>query len=111
LLTNVSDNPPEMTIDLQPRLLQWARERAGLTAETLAEKLGVSAEKVAAWEQDGRITHRQAEKLASVTHTAFGYSMRQAIEEGFSRPSTERDGGLYQAAVSVTGAPHGNTAG
>lgn len=62
-----------MTIDLQPRLLMWARERAGLTAETLAEKLGVSAEKVAAWEQDGRITYRQAEKLASVTHTAFGY--------------------------------------
>ena len=43
-----------MTIDLQPRLLEWARERAGLTAETLAEKLGVSAEKVAAWELDGR---------------------------------------------------------
>lgn len=62
-----------MTIDLQPRLLEWARERAGLTAETLAEKLAVSAEKVAAWEQDGRITYRQAEKLASVTHTAFGY--------------------------------------
>ncbi len=62
-----------MTIDLQPRLLQWARDRAGLTAETLAEKLGVSAEKVAAWEQDGQITYRQAEKLAGVTHTAFGY--------------------------------------
>ena len=62
-----------MTIDLQPRLLEWARERAGLTAETLAEKLGVSAEKLAAWEQDGRITYRQAEKLARVTHTAFGY--------------------------------------
>ena len=62
-----------MTIDLQPRLLEWVRERAGLTAETLAEKLGVSAEKVTAWEQDGRITYRQAEKLAGVTHTAFGY--------------------------------------
>lgn len=62
-----------MTIDLQPGLLEWARERAGLTAETLAEKLGVSVETVAAWEQDGRITYRQAEKLASVTNTAFGY--------------------------------------
>lgn len=62
-----------MTIDIQPRLLQWARERAGLTGETLAEKMGVSVEKVAAWEQDGRITYRQAEKLAGVTHTAFGY--------------------------------------
>ncbi len=64
--------PPKMTIDLQPRLLAWARERAGLTEEALAEKLGVSAGKVAAWEQDGRITYRQAEKLAGVTHTAFG---------------------------------------
>lgn len=62
-----------MTIDLQPGLLQWARDRAGLTAEALAEKVGVSVEKVAAWEQNGRITYRQAEKLAGVTHTAFGY--------------------------------------
>jgi len=62
-----------MTIDLQPRLLEWARHRARLTEEVLAEKMGVKEEKVAEWEQSGRLTLKQAEKLAKVTHTPFGY--------------------------------------
>ena len=62
-----------MTIDLQPRLLQWARQRARLTEEVMAEKMGVSPEKVAEWEQSGCLTFKQAEKLAKVTHTPFGY--------------------------------------
>lgn len=62
-----------MIIDLQPRLLEWARQRARLTEESLAEKMGVAVEKVAEWETSGRLTFKQAEKLAKVTHTAFGY--------------------------------------
>jgi Zn-dependent peptidase ImmA (M78 family)/transcriptional regulator with XRE-family HTH domain len=65
--------PKNMTIDLQPRLLEWARNRARLTEEVLAEKMGVKVEKVAEWEKSGHLTLKQAEKLAKVTHTAFGY--------------------------------------
>lgn len=62
-----------MTIDLQPRLLEWARHRARFTEEELAVKMGVTVEKVAEWETEGRLTLTQAEKLAKVTHTPFGY--------------------------------------
>lgn len=62
-----------MTIDLQPQLLKWARLRAQLTVEVLAEKMGVSVERVEGWEASGSLTLKQAEKLAKTTHTAFGY--------------------------------------
>jgi transcriptional regulator with XRE-family HTH domain len=62
-----------MLIDLQPRLLQWARQRARLSEEALAEKMGVKVEKIEEWEQTGSLTFKQAEKLAKVTHTPFGY--------------------------------------
>lgn len=62
-----------MTIELQSRLLGWARQRARLTEEELAERMGVSVAKVVDWETTGRLTFKQAEKLAKVTHTAFGY--------------------------------------
>jgi len=62
-----------MTIELQPQLLEWARLRARLEEEALAEKMGVTAKKVVEWEETGRLTLKQAEKLAHVTHTAFGY--------------------------------------
>lgn len=62
-----------MTIDLQPRLLEWARLRARLTEEALAEKMGVAVEKVMEWESSGRLTFQQAEELAKVTRTPYGY--------------------------------------
>jgi Zn-dependent peptidase ImmA (M78 family) len=62
-----------MIINLQPSLLKWARERARLTEEELAKGMSISPDKVAEWEFEGRLTYKQAEKLAKVTHTAFGY--------------------------------------
>ena len=57
---------------VNPPLLVWAREEAGYaTPEAAAGKVGVSAEKLKAWESgDGgaRPTLRQAEKLAAVYH-------------------------------------------
>jgi Zn-dependent peptidase ImmA (M78 family)/DNA-binding XRE family transcriptional regulator len=55
---------------VNPPLLVWAREEAGYaTPETAAEKVGVPAEKLRAWESgEERPTLRQAEKLAAVYH-------------------------------------------
>jgi len=61
-----------MNISLQPAVLKWARERAGLSRNALAKKLGVKAERVAEWEAHGELRIRQAEKLAHVTHTPLG---------------------------------------
>jgi Zn-dependent peptidase ImmA (M78 family)/DNA-binding XRE family transcriptional regulator len=44
-----------------------------VAAETLARKVGVSSERIAAWEAGAsRPTFRQAERLAQVTHVPFG---------------------------------------
>ena len=58
-----------------PALLTWARQRDGFHSEaTLAQKLNVAVDKVVAWESGGaKPTFVQAQKLAKVTNTAFGY--------------------------------------
>jgi len=61
-------------IELQPGVLRWARERAGLDIDTLAKKIGVkSPQNVLSWEENGHLTFTQAENLAHHTHTPFGY--------------------------------------
>ncbi len=62
-----------MNTTLQPNCLQWARKRAGLSVSDLAQKLGVTKDKVIAWEQSGELRFSLVEKLASVTHTPLGY--------------------------------------
>lgn len=62
-----------MKITLQPAILEWARERAGLSEIALAKKLTAKPEQVERWEEDGHLTYKRAEKLAKVTHTPFGY--------------------------------------
>ncbi|MEN8446863.1 MAG: ImmA/IrrE family metallo-endopeptidase, partial [Cyanobacteria bacterium J06555_13] len=62
-----------MKISLQPTLLSWARERAGFDVDVLAKKMNVKVDKVLSWEKDGHISFNQAEKLAKVTYTPFGY--------------------------------------
>lgn len=62
-----------MKISLQPTILRWARTRAGLTVEVLAQKMHVKPQRVIAWEENGELSFKQAEKLANVTHTPFGY--------------------------------------
>ncbi len=61
-----------LQITLQPAVLRWARERARIDAEQLADKMQVKPERVLAWERDGRISIAQADKLAQRTHTALG---------------------------------------
>ncbi len=61
-----------LQITLQPDVLRWARERARIDAEQLADKMQVKPERVLAWERDGRISIAQADRLAQRTHTALG---------------------------------------
>ncbi len=58
---------------LEPAVLRWARERAGLGAEAVAAKMGVRPEQVEGWERSGRISVSQADRLARHTHTPVGY--------------------------------------
>jgi Zn-dependent peptidase ImmA (M78 family) len=70
-----------MKVTLVPRVLRWARERAGLSVRQVAEKIGAKPEQVRAWEESGELTFARAEKLARVTHTPFGYLYLEAPPE------------------------------
>ncbi len=100
-----------MNITLQPAILEWARERAGLSEAALAKKLTAKPEQVQQWEEDGNLTYKRAEKLAKVTHTPFGYlflneppeeklpvaDFRTVGSEAGGRPSPELLDVLYDA--------------
>ena len=60
-------------ITLEPEVLRWARERAGLSPEQLAEKMNVKPERVSEWEITGKISIAQADRLAARTYTPLGY--------------------------------------
>ena len=60
-------------ITLQPEVLRWARERAGLSRKTLADKINVAPDRVTDWEETGKISIAQADRLAASTYTPLGY--------------------------------------
>jgi len=57
-------------ITLQPEVLRWARERAGLSPEQLAKKMKVKPERVSEWEITGKISIAQADRLADLRGNA-----------------------------------------
>lgn len=57
---------------LEPTVLEWARNRAGLSELDLAQKTRIALDRVLEWEQDGRITLKEAERLAKATFTPAG---------------------------------------
>ncbi len=59
-----------MRVEVQPELLRWARERAGVDLDALVHRFPRFAE----WESGAaRPTFRQLETFAKVTHTPIGY--------------------------------------
>lgn len=59
---------------VNPKLLRWARERAGLTLDGLSDRLHLPAEQVTSWEAgEAHPTMGQAQKVANLTQTPFGY--------------------------------------
>jgi Zn-dependent peptidase ImmA (M78 family)/transcriptional regulator with XRE-family HTH domain len=62
-----------MNATLNPEVLRWARNKAGLSEETLAAKIGVKSGVVQEWETTGSIPFSVVEKLAEKTRIAFGY--------------------------------------
>ena len=62
-----------LQITLQPSVLRWARERAGISPEELAPKIQVKPERIVEWEKSGRISIAQTDNLAKSTHTPLGF--------------------------------------
>jgi len=68
---------------INPQILQWARERAGLKEEELAKKLNIpKPEKIVLWENgEARPTFLQAQKLAKSLHIPFCYFYLDEVPE------------------------------
>lgn len=60
---------------INPRIISWARERAGLSEDNLAKKLSIKdTKKILEWEAgETKPTFKQAQKIASATNIPFGY--------------------------------------
>lgn len=59
---------------INPEIVHWARERAGMAPADLAGKLKQKPEKLLEWEQGkSRPSFSQAQKLASHLRVPFGY--------------------------------------
>ena len=79
---------------LQPTVLRWARERAGLAMKAVAAKVGVGTDRVVEWERSGRISMAQADRLAHCTHTPVGYLyLREPPEDDLPIPDFRAAGG------------------
>jgi len=61
-----------MELHLQPSVLRWARERAGMEPNVLAEALKTEDDAVVSWEKTGKMTFSLLQKLARVTRTPEG---------------------------------------
>jgi Zn-dependent peptidase ImmA (M78 family) len=62
---------------LNPGVLRWARNKAGLSEATLAEHIGVQLGLVQKWEATGSIPFSLVETLAEKTRTPFGFLFLQ----------------------------------
>src|SRR3954466_10227662 len=59
---------------VSPEGLRWARKRAAISVDAVAEKLKTDTAKVLAWEEGAaRPTFKQAEKIAAFFHIPFGF--------------------------------------
>ena len=65
-----------MNATLNPNVLRWARNKAGLSEDDLARRVGVSWFDAVEWETSGSIPMTIVEKLAEKTRTAFGFLWR-----------------------------------
>ena len=92
-----------LQIELEPDVLRWARERARFDPKALADKMQVKPKRVLEWEDSGRISVAQADKLAHHTHTPLGFlylpeppderlpipDFRSRRDDALSRPSPD----------------------
>lgn len=60
-------------VNVKPRLLQWARQRAALEPDELAKKVGLRPKRIHEWEETGELTLDHLERVAEKTHTPIGF--------------------------------------
>lgn len=88
---------------INPSLLRWARERAGLDLTEAAVVANVKTEQLIAWESDeSKPTFRQAQSLAQAFHAPFGYLfLATPPQEPIPVPDLRTQGGAEVPSPSI----------
>ncbi|TFB44913.1 ImmA/IrrE family metallo-endopeptidase [Pseudomonas sp. F01002] len=88
---------------VNPSLLTWSRERAGLSTEQVAKKLPVKPDRVEEWEAgETKPTFLQAQKWASLAHVPFGFLfLQQPPVEQLPLPDLRTVGGVAPQRPSL----------
>lgn len=88
---------------INPNILTWSRERAGLTAEDVAKKLPTKPDRVLEWESgESKPTFRQAQHWATIAHVPFGFLfLKEPPSEKLPLPDLRTLGGAAPAYPSL----------
>jgi Zn-dependent peptidase ImmA (M78 family) len=88
---------------INPTILTWSRERAGLTAEDVAKKIPTKPDRVLEWEAgESKPTFKQAQHWASIAHVPFGFLfLREPPAESLPLPDLRTLGGIAPERPSL----------
>ncbi|MBY8944607.1 ImmA/IrrE family metallo-endopeptidase [Pseudomonas sp. SH10-3B] len=91
------------TAFINPAILSWSRQRAGLTEVQVAKGLTVKLERVKAWEGGQSLpSFTQAQKWAAVVHVPFGFLFLKAPpQEHLPLPDLRTVGGVFPDKPSL----------
>lgn len=88
---------------INPSILTWSRERAGLTAEDVAKKMPTKPDRVLEWEAgESKPTFKQAQHWASIAHVPFGFLfLKEPPAESLPLPDLRTFGGIAPERPSL----------
>ncbi|NBA98619.1 ImmA/IrrE family metallo-endopeptidase [Pseudomonas sp. R5(2019)] len=88
---------------VNPAILSWSRQRAGLSTEDVARKLPVKPGRVKEWEAgQSQPTFKQAQHWASIAHVPFGFLfLKEPPVEQLPLPDLRTLDGVYPGAARL----------
>ena len=91
------------TAFINPAILSWSRQRAGLSEAQVAKGLTVKLERVKAWEGGESLpSFTQAQKWAAVVHIPFGFLfLKTPPQERLPLPDLRTVGGVFPDKPSL----------
>ncbi len=91
------------TAFINPALLSWSRQRAGLSEAQVAKGMAVKLERVTEWEGGKSLpSFNQAQKWAAIVHVPFGFLFLKAPpQEHLPLPDLRTVGGVFPDKPSL----------
>ncbi|MBX7274937.1 XRE family transcriptional regulator [Pseudomonas sp. ERGC3:05] len=91
------------TAFVNPAILSWSRQRAGLSEEQIAKSLAVTMGRVKQWEGGQSLpTFNQAQKWADIAHVPFGFLfLKVPPQEHLPLPDLRTVGGVFPDKPSL----------